>query len=41
MIWYWPPRASTRPPCAAMMAGTRSVYFLYCTGSLMTQRESQ
>ena len=41
MIWKRPPRASTRPPYLAMMAGTRSVYFLYSTGSVMRERATQ
>src|SRR4030095_5853147 len=29
LILYRPPRARILPPCLAMIAGTRSVYFLY------------
>lgn len=41
MIWNLPPRARTLPPCLAMMPGTRSVYFLYSTGSLIFERATQ
>src|SRR5581483_6138056 len=41
MIWKRPPRASTLPPNLAMMPGTRSVYFLYSTGSLIFERATQ
>src|SRR5665213_1911616 len=41
MIWNLPPRAKTLPPNLAMMAGTRSVYFLYSTGSLILERATQ
>jgi hypothetical protein len=41
MIWNFPPRASTLPPYLAMMPGTRSVYFLYSTGSLIFARATQ
>src|SRR5215470_4881220 len=41
MIWKRPPRASTRPPYLAKMAGMRSVYFLYATGSMMRERATQ
>src|SRR4029079_6523573 len=41
MISKRPPRATTLPPNLAMMAGTRSVYFLYSTGSLIFERATQ
>src|SRR6202042_2672116 len=41
MIWNLPPRARTLPPCLAMIAGTRSVYFLYSAGSLIFERATQ
>ena len=41
MIWKRPPLASTLPPNLAIMPGTRSVYFLYSTGSLTLDRATQ
>src|SRR5207253_9232835 len=41
MIWKRPPRARTLPPYLAMIAGTRSVYFLYSAGSLIRERATQ
>src|SRR5262249_36769880 len=41
MIGNRPPRARTLPPYLAMIAGTRSVYFLYSTGSLIFERATQ
>src|SRR5215467_7016436 len=41
MIRWRPPRARTLPPYLAMIAGTRSVYFLYSTGSLIFERATQ
>jgi predicted ABC-type ATPase len=40
-VWQCPPRASTFAPYFARIAGTRSVYFLYSTGSLTLPRASQ
>src|SRR6266851_4291406 len=41
MMRNLPPRASTLPPWRATMPGTRSVYFLYSTGSMILDRATQ
>ena len=40
-VLYLPPRARNLPPNFPMIAGARSAYFLYCSGSLTFERATQ